>query len=208
MSTIFTSGEMCMFTAHTYLDMENRYHNEFLNKIRKLQSDKFKQKLISELTSCQSHYTLCGKNVKQNSRSFSSVILFENIYLFIYLFVYLFIYFQRKGRGEGKRGKETLITYLSHALEPGAEPTPQACALTGNRTGDPSLCETALIQLSHTGQGMLLYFSQSSFLLNISNKILLTRNSVLAAHVSESQENYPILICNLRKPGTKHKLQG
>ena len=93
MSTIFTSGEMCMFTAHTYLDMENRYHNEFLNNIRKLQSDKFKQKLISELTSCQSHYILCGKNVKQNNRSFSSVILFENIYLFIYLFVYLFIYF-------------------------------------------------------------------------------------------------------------------
>ena len=34
-----------------------------------------------------------------------------------------------------------------------SEPATQACALTGNQTGDISLCRTIPNQLSHTGQG-------------------------------------------------------
>ena len=34
----------------------------------------------------------------------------------------------------------------------GTWPAPQACALTGNRTGDPLVCRLALSPLSHTSQ--------------------------------------------------------
>ena len=36
---------------------------------------------------------------------------------------------------------------------PGVEPATQACALTGNGTGDLSLCTTRPNQLSHISQG-------------------------------------------------------
>ena len=42
---------------------------------------------------------------------------------------------------------------LLHAL--GAWPTTQACALTGNQTGDPLVHTLALNPLSHTSQGHL-----------------------------------------------------
>ena len=67
---------------------------------------------------------------------------FFNIYLFI------------KERGwEGEReGEECqLVASLTRPL-PGTGPATQACALTGNGTGDPSLLQGDG-QLSHTGQG-------------------------------------------------------
>ena len=42
---------------------------------------------------------------------------------------------------------------LVHSLL-GTWPTAQACALTGNQTGDPLLCSLALNPLSHTSQGL------------------------------------------------------
>ena len=36
----------------------------------------------------------------------------------------------------------------------GTWPTTQACALTGNRTGDPLVYRSVLSPLSHTSQGM------------------------------------------------------
>ena len=54
--------------------------------------------------------------------------------------------------------RETLIGCLSYASLPGTEPTTQACALTGSRTGDLSLCRKMPNQLSHTGQGHLRTF--------------------------------------------------
>ena len=50
---------------------------------------------------------------------------------------YLFL----EGNGGRKRGRQTLIVYLLYALWPGTEPATQACALTGNRTCNPSFCE-------------------------------------------------------------------
>ena len=41
-------------------------------------------------------------------------------------------------------------------------PATQACALTGNWTGDPLVCRPALKPLSYTGQGHLRYFFKSS----------------------------------------------
>lgn len=66
-----------MFIAHTYLVMENRHQNEFLNNIRKLHSEKVKQKLTSDLTYHVSLTTYCVvKNVKQNNRTFGIILLF------------------------------------------------------------------------------------------------------------------------------------
>ena len=40
----------------------------------------------------------------------------------------------------------------------GTWPATQACALTGNQTGDPLVCRPALQPLSYTSQGLSLYF--------------------------------------------------
>ena len=42
----------------------------------------------------------------------------------------------------------------------GTRPTAQVCALTGIRTGDPSLHRPALNPLNHTSQEDLIYFKQ------------------------------------------------
>ena len=76
-----------------------------------------------------------------------------------FLFKVLFI-FREMGR-EGGRGRETSMCegYI-HQLPPaslqlGTWPTTQACALTGDRTGDLSVLRLALHPLSHTGEGGL-----------------------------------------------------
>ena len=49
--------------------------------------------------------------------------------------------------------------YLSRAApHRGTWPATQACALTGNQTGDPLVCRPALNPLSHTNQGPREYF--------------------------------------------------
>ena len=49
---------------------------------------------------------------------------------------------------------------LSHAPYWGTWPETQACALAGNRTGDPLVCRPALNPLSYTNQGHLLIFRE------------------------------------------------
>ena len=44
---------------------------------------------------------------------------------------------------------------LSHAPPMGTRPTTQACALTGEQTGNPLVHKLALSPLSHTNQGFL-----------------------------------------------------
>ena len=46
---------------------------------------------------------------------------------------------------------------LAHSLL-GTWPATQACALTGNQTGDPFVHRPALNPLSHTNQGLTLIF--------------------------------------------------
>ena len=63
----------------------------------------------------------------------------------------LFIYFQRDGKGESKKGKETSMRgCLSRASN---WPTTQACALTGSRTSNLLACRPVSNPLSHTSQG-------------------------------------------------------
>ena len=84
--------------------------------------------------------------------SHGSFYIFFSIYLFIYLFF-------REREREGVRGRETSMCKRSINGLPLAEPPPgtwpatQACALTGNQTGDPLIHRLALNPLSHTSQG-------------------------------------------------------
>ena len=59
-------------------------------------------------------------------------------------------------RVEGReKDKERNINWLSIACpQPGTWLTTQSCALTRNRTGNPSVHRPALDPLSHTSQGI------------------------------------------------------
>ena len=80
-----------------------------------------------------------------------------SFYLFFFKdFIYLLL-----ERGKGERERETAIGCL---LRPqlGTWPATQACALTGNHTGDLSVCRWALSPLSHTSPGYSFYFLSNS----------------------------------------------
>ena len=75
------------------------------------------------------------------------------------IFKHIFIGF-RERRREGEREGETLgceretsIDCLWYASRPGTKPATQACALTGDRTCDLSLCGWTRNPLNHTSQG-------------------------------------------------------
>ena len=51
--------------------------------------------------------------------------------------------------------RETLISCLLYVPQLGTKSAVQACALTGNRTGDLLLCELTSNQLSPTGCGSM-----------------------------------------------------
>ena len=81
--------------------------------------------------------------------------------LILFFLKILFIYFQRKGKGGRKRGRETSVHgCLSHAPYWVPSPKTQACALTGNRTGNPLIRSLVLSPLSHTSQGCSLILSR------------------------------------------------
>ena len=67
----------------------------------------------------------------------------------------LFIYFLERGR-EGERGEKHNVWLPLVCTLLGTWLATQACALTGNQTGNPLLCRLALNPLSHTSQSWLL----------------------------------------------------
>ena len=73
---------------------------------------------------------------------------------------YLFIF--REGEGKEKERERNINVWLLLA-QPllGTWPATQACALTGNQTGDPLVRRLVLNPLSHTHQDYLLYFNSS-----------------------------------------------
>ena len=78
-------------------------------------------------------------------------------FFFKILFIYLFL-----ERGERSKRNINVCFPLKHPLL-GTRPTTQACAPTGNQTGDPLVCTSALSPLSHTSQGSLLFFLKQIF---------------------------------------------
>ena len=76
-----------------------------------------------------------------------------------------YIYIWRKGKERRKRQGETLMSkgnidqWSPTWAQPWTKSVTQACALTGNRTGNPLLRGMTPNQLSHTGKGSVLFLS-------------------------------------------------
>ena len=70
-------------------------------------------------------------------------------FLSFFLRFYLFVF--SGGKKESERNINVWLLLENPLL--GTWPTTQACALTGNRTGDPLVLRLALNPLSHTSQG-------------------------------------------------------
>ena len=68
------------------------------------------------------------------------------------LFIYLFIVRERGGRDREEEKHQSVASCLT-----GDQPATQACALTGNRTDDLSLCWKMPNPLSHNGQSQNLH---------------------------------------------------
>ena len=74
------------------------------------------------------------------------------------LFIYLFL---DRGEQREKERERNISVWLplNHPLL-GTWPATQACALTGNRTGNPLVCRPVLNPLSHSSQGLFLIFNE------------------------------------------------
>ena len=88
-------------------------------------------------------------------------VLCSGLFLFKY-FIYLFL---DRGERREKERKRNIIVWLplTHSLL-GTWPATQACALTGNRTGDPLVRKPVLNSLSHTSQGSIHFFNEGKII--------------------------------------------
>ena len=77
--------------------------------------------------------------------------LFLNTKVFKRYFLFSFRQRGREGEREEKKYQCVVASCTPHNGEP--DPTTQACALTGNQTGNPLVCRLVLNPLSHTSQG-------------------------------------------------------
>ena len=108
--------------------------------------------------------------------------------LFVFLNLTLF-WFLERGKGREKRGRETLMGERNISWLPsictltGTKPTIQAHALTGNRTGDLSVCRTMPSQLNHTNEGKSLFKWEShKEMFSIRNKYQIFRGLFRTKH--------------------------
>ena len=85
----------------------------------------------------------------------------QSLFIFLKYFIYLFL--DRREGGEKERERNINVWLLLELPLLGTWPATQACALTGNRTGDPLVCRRMLNPLSYTNQSMFIYFLKLSF---------------------------------------------
>ena len=76
-----------------------------------------------------------------------------NIFYLNFFLKILFVYFRQSGREGEREGERHQCVVASHAPSTGDLAATQACALTGNQTGEPLVCRLVLSPLSHTSQG-------------------------------------------------------
>ena len=91
---------------------------------------------------------------------FSFLNFFERFYVFI---------FRDRGReGKEKERERNIIVWLPVMCPHlGTWPATQACALTGNRTGNPLVCRPVLSPLSYTMQSLNISISQQQRMLAV-----------------------------------------
>ena len=77
--------------------------------------------------------------------------------LILFYFLKIFHLFLERGERRDKEKEKNISVWLPLTCPLlGTWPETQACALTGNRIGDPLLCRLVLSPLSHTSQGLLI----------------------------------------------------
>lgn len=74
--TIFALDEIYTFIVHTYFHMESRHQIELLNDIRKLYSEKVKEKLTFELNYHASPTIYCAVETSSNMTEHSILLCF------------------------------------------------------------------------------------------------------------------------------------
>ena len=102
--------------------------------------------------------------------------LWTNYYHFLSFFLKDFIYLfleRREGR-EKKRERNINVWLPLKCPQVGTWPATQACALTGNQTGNPLVHSPVLNPLSHTSQGLLSFSSSKkwSYLPKVTQTVL------------------------------------
>ena len=120
--------------------------------------------------------TLCLLIGAFNPFTFKAIIVGTYLLPFFPLkkdFIYLLL---ESGEGKEKERDRNInvwevhrISCLLHAPRLGTWPTTKACALTGNPTGDLSVCRAARNPLSHTIQGAIFFFLTMFLSLSISS---------------------------------------
>ena len=78
-----------------------------------------------------------------------------SLFLFYFLKDFICLFLERGKEREKERERNTNVWLPLIRPLLGTWPATQACALTGNRTGDPLVHRLALNPLSHTSQGLL-----------------------------------------------------
>ena len=72
----------------------------------------------------------------------------------MYFLIFYFLIYLERGEGKEKERERNINVWLPLTCPLlGTWPTTQACALTGNRTGDPLVHGLVFNPLSHTSQG-------------------------------------------------------
>ena len=82
--------------------------------------------------------------------------IYIHIHTHIYFKDFIYLLLERGREGERKRNIYVWLPLEWPLLE--TLPTTQACALIGNRTGNPLVSRLVLNPLSHTSQGQCIYF--------------------------------------------------
>ena len=105
--------------------------------------------------SCNSLASSYSVQLRLKKKYDYEIVFFFKHFMYVgrYLFVCLFVYFREKER-KGERERNINVWLPLTQPQPGTWPATQACALTGNQTGDPLVHRPVLNPLSHTIQGM------------------------------------------------------
>ena len=102
------------------------------------------------------------KNILWQYSEFSDKIILREVMIspafFFFFKDFIYLPSEREERREKKRERNIIVWLPFVCSQLGTWPATQACALTGNQTGNPSICRLALRPLSHTSQGSPAFF--------------------------------------------------
>ena len=114
------------------------------------------QDILSSFIKWQLHYDFHKVQRNLENNIYWEVMLESEPLLILKIMKYIFFFkdfiYWFSERREGRERNINVWLLLKHPIL-GTWPATQACALTGNPSGDPSVCRTILNPLSHLSQG-------------------------------------------------------